>query len=179
LNPISQASRLRIEALLRDLGIAPDHPRLARLEAFAEAAELVEVARDGEGRALRLAPAAAEAWQRLASAATREGVGLTLISGFRSYAHQRDLVRRKLAAGEPLEDVLRVLAPPGYSEHHTGCAVDVGSPGAEVLGPGFARSPAFVWLAEHGPRQRWRLSYPAGNVSGYIYEPWHWRFLAP
>ncbi|HEX3729680.1 MAG TPA: M15 family metallopeptidase [Opitutaceae bacterium] len=146
------------------------------MEAFEEAAELAEAARDPEGRGIRLAPAAAEAWRSLASAASRDRIELTLISGLRTYAYQRDLVRAKLASGEMLEAALQVVAPPGYSEHHTGFAADIGSPGTEELEAGFDRSPAYAWLQKNAPGFGWRLSFPAGNAAGYVYEPWHWRF---
>jgi len=161
---------------LREVGVAPDHPRLARLEAFEEAAELMDAASDPEGRRIRLAPAAAAAWRKLADAARRDRMELILISGFRSYGYQGGLLRAKLAAGETIEAALQVLAPPGYSEHHTGLAADFGTPGAETLEASFAASPAYAWLEKNGPTLGWRLSYPAGNASGFIFEPWHWRF---
>ncbi|HVW20372.1 MAG TPA: M15 family metallopeptidase [Opitutaceae bacterium] len=164
---------------MRELELGLNHPRLARLEAFEEATALLEAARDAQGRGTYLAPAAARAWKELAAAAARDGVVLELVSGFRSYEHQAQLVRAKVVAGEPLEAILRVVAPPGYSEHHTGFAADVGAPGEEALEMSFARTPAFTWLAERAPAMGWRLSYPGGNRSGYIYEPWHWRFWPP
>jgi zinc D-Ala-D-Ala carboxypeptidase len=72
--------------------------------------------------------------------------------------------------------VLRINAPPGYSEHHTGRAVDLGTAGCAALDQAFAQTPAFAWLQRHAQRFGFYLSYPRDNAEGYLYEPWHWCF---
>jgi D-alanyl-D-alanine carboxypeptidase len=72
--------------------------------------------------------------------------------------------------------VLSVTAPPGYSEHHTGRAVDVATPGSPVLETTFEQTRAFSWLQKHANNFGFYLSFPQGNASGYQYEPWHWCF---
>jgi D-alanyl-D-alanine carboxypeptidase len=67
-----------------------------------------------------------------------------------------------------------VSALPGFSEHHTGRAVDVGTPDSVPLDYGFQSTGAFAWLQSNAADFNFRLSYPADNSEGYVYEPWHW-----
>lgn len=108
--------------------------------------------------------------------AAAKSAGLTLlpISGFRSISRQAALIRRKLSAGEPIARILRVMAAPGFSEHHSGRALDLGCPGCDDLTTGFGRTREFRWLKRHASRFGFHLSYPRGNPQGIIYEPWHW-----
>jgi len=96
------------------------------------------------------------------------------LSGFRSVARQEEIIREKLSAGQPLADILRLVAAPGYSEHHTGRALDLGAPDEPPLEEGFAETAAFTWLVAHAGDYGFRLSYPRGNPHGIAYEPWHW-----
>ena len=145
--------------------------RVARHE---EATELVSVGLDVFGREQRLAPEAAEAWTSMCAAAARDGVRLLLVSGFRSVARQREIVQRKLAAGGPWAEILRVNAYPGHSEHHSGRAIDIGSPHSVHLNEQFETTPEFHWLVEQAGRFGFTLSYPRSGESGVSYEPWHW-----
>lgn len=141
-----------------------------------EAALLARAARDRFGRTHWLQPAAAQALARLASAAQAQGIELEVVSSFRSVRDQARIVARKLAQGQSIEQILAVNAPPGYSEHHTGCAVDFAVPGAPLLTEAFENSAAFAWLSAHAGRFGFRLSYPRDNPQGFVYEPWHWCF---
>ena len=164
----------RIAAGLRVLNIPESYASERRLELQPEAAEL-QVARIlKDGRELKLAPPAAAVWTKLSETASRDGVTLLLISGFRSVDHQRQILERKLAEGKSITEILRVNAAPGYSEHHTGRAVDIGTPGCPPLTEAFEETAAFAWLARHAARFGFRLSYPRDNPHGVIYEPWHW-----
>lgn len=144
------------------------------LRAHPEATTLEVCGRGSDGRQHRLVPEAAAAWREVVHAAATAGVSLHIVSAFRSVDRQTALVERKLAAGQTLEDIFRVLAPPGYSEHHTGRAVDVGTPGCPPADVAFEHTGAFRWLNVHAAAFGFHLSYPRGNASGYQYEPWHW-----
>lgn len=144
------------------------------LQTHSEAAALEVCERGSDGRQHRLVPEAAGAWRGLVRTAAASDVSIHVVSAFRSVERQTVLVERKLAAGWALEDILRVLAPPGYSEHHTGRAVDVGTPGCPPADIAFEHTAAFRWLNAHADAFGFRLSYPRGNASGYQYEPWHW-----
>ncbi len=164
----------RIESILAELGIATALVAARSLPECAEACEL-ELAETGEdGREHRLTPEAAAAWKAMKAAALEDGVVLQVVSAFRSIDRQAEIVRRKLAAGKTIEEVLCVSAPPGFSEHHSGRAVDVGTPGSPVLEIEFERTAAFAWLESRAGEFGFRLSYPRDNRCGYQYEPWHW-----
>lgn len=135
---------------------------------------MVEVGEDGKEHFL--VPAAAQAWRLLKAAAIAENIQLFIVSAFRSVERQAEIVRRKLAAGQSIDQILSVCAPPGFSEHHTGRAVDLSAPGVPVLEPAFDQTAAFAWLTQRAQDFGFYLSFPEGNSQGYLYEPWHWCF---
>jgi D-alanyl-D-alanine carboxypeptidase len=103
-------------------------------------------------------------------------VSLQPVSTFRSVERQAEIIRGKLARGQAIKDIIKVSAPPGYSEHHTGCAVDVGTTDSPALDVVFEQTAAFSWLSSNAESFDFHLSYPRGNPYNYDYEPWHWRF---
>jgi len=115
-------------------------------------------------------------WQAMVQAAASENVTLILISGFRSVAYQRQLIERKLSRGQTLEQILRVSAAPGYSEHHTGRAIDIGTPGCKSLEEEFESTGAFRWLQLNSARFGFFMTYPRFNLHRIVYEPWHWLY---
>jgi D-alanyl-D-alanine carboxypeptidase len=160
----------------RELGI-PAHYAAARGLAFhPEAVEsaLVDVGPNPDGRAVPLTPATAHAWSHMQRAARQSQIELIPISGFRSVERQRQIVLGKLSAGKVMDDILRYIAAPGFSEHHTGRALDIGTPGYITLEEDFAQTPAFAWLETHAERFGFSMSYPRDNPFGIGYEPWHW-----
>jgi zinc D-Ala-D-Ala carboxypeptidase len=164
----------RVRAALAALGAVPELAEHRGLELHADAVELVVAHVSASGREHLLVPRAASHWQELRGAAARDGVELVVISAFRSFDRQFELIRAKVEAGEEISKVLRVMAPPGCSEHHSGRAVDIGTPGCKPLSESFEDTEAFAWLARCGARFGFELSYPRGNSSGFRYEPWHW-----
>lgn len=133
--------------------------------------------RDRYGRRHWLLPIAARAVSRLCASARADGIELEVISSFRSIADQQRILERKLARGQTWSEILAVNAPPGYSEHHTGRAIDFAVPGAPPLTEEFEETTAFAWLRENASEFGFRLSYPRGNPCGFIYEPWHWYWV--
>lgn len=156
------------------LGIPVDSVLQRALPLWDEAAELAWADLGPDGRDKFLAPDAAQAWRQMKAAAQADGVQLQLVSAFRSLAYQVRLMQRKLDAGIPVLDALRVLAPPGCSEHHGGHAADIGTPGFRPAEEEFEYSPAFAWLSARAGTHGFVLSFPRGNRHGYDYEPWHW-----
>ncbi|MGQ9837811.1 MAG: M15 family metallopeptidase [Cyanobacteriota bacterium] len=132
------------------------------------------------GREVRLRQAAAESYRRMSEAAQAAGIRLVPISGFRSIADQ-ELLFFQLAQSQALrpEERAVVSAPPGYSEHHTGYAIDIGDAGFPQFDTqeGFETTPAFHWLERNAARFGFELSFPRDNPQGVSYEPWHWRFV--
>jgi D-alanyl-D-alanine carboxypeptidase len=160
-----------------DLGIPADYGMRRGLPLQTEATALVSIGASPEGREIHLGAQAAEAWARMTRAAGAHGITLAAYSGFRSVARQTEIIRRKLAAGETIEAILRVVAAPGYSEHHTGRAVDIGVPGAEPLTEDFEGTSEFRWLEANAGAFGFRMSFPRANPFGIAYEPWHWCYV--
>lgn len=168
--------RARIESLLASLQISREVFAGRSLTLQLEAEELVIAEIGDDGREHRLIPAAADAWRAMRAAALADGVAVRIASAFRGVDRQAEIVRDKLARGLSLGEILAVSAAPGYSEHHSGCAVDVTTDKSTPLEDGFEQTAAFRWLSEHGGEFSFLLSYPRGNASGYAFEPWHWRY---
>ncbi|HEX5420104.1 MAG TPA: M15 family metallopeptidase [Gammaproteobacteria bacterium] len=162
------------DELLDSLGIPTVLVSARNLQRWPDAKrlEIAEIGKDG--REHRLEPRAAHAWQQMKAAAIGDGETLYIVSAFRSAVRQAEIIRRKLQAQLAIEEILSICAPPGYSEHHTGRAVDLSAPGVPALTTAFEETSAFRWLCANAPRFGFRLSYPSGNEYGYQYEPWHW-----
>ena len=163
-----------LSKLHQELGISDKYGLDPSLPVFDEAVELVEIGPNLVGRMQSLTPVAASQWQAMVSAATGDGIMLMIVSGFRSVEHQAALIRRKISAGQTIDEILMVNAAPGYSEHHTGRAVDIATPGWRPLTEEFESSDAFKWLCSNSGRFGFSLSYPRDNPHGFTYEPWHW-----
>ncbi|HJV76702.1 MAG TPA: M15 family metallopeptidase [Noviherbaspirillum sp.] len=164
----------KLSDMLAFLGISDDLLACKRLPFYPDARELEVAETDATGTAYLLVPQAAAAWRALKQAAQQDGIVLELVSAFRGIERQAEIIRNKLARGMPMETILTLSAPPGYSEHHTGRAVDINTPGCEATEEPFEHTDAFAWLMQHAARFRFTLSYPRGNSLGFIYEPWHW-----
>ncbi|WP_254967063.1 D-alanyl-D-alanine carboxypeptidase family protein [Cyanobium sp. CH-040] len=135
---------------------------------------LVEVA---PGQALHRD--AAQALLGMQRAAAADGVQLVLLSAFRPVALQKELFFDvKSERNQSARERAQVSAPPGFSEHSTGYAVDLGDALAPQshLSVSFERTAAFAWLEANAARHHFILSFPPGNAQGVSYEPWHWRF---
>lgn len=163
-------------SMLETLGIALDLVVGRNLEEYAVATNLELVELDHGGMEHLLDPLAAKTWNSLRKAAEGEGVQIYLISAFRSVQRQREIIEKKIRQGLSIEQILEFSAPPFFSEHHTGCAVDVGTPDATDLDQAFEETDAFLWLAENAASFGFEMSYPLNNLMGFAYEPWHWRF---
>jgi zinc D-Ala-D-Ala carboxypeptidase len=139
--------------------------------------ELVPITDDGS---IVLRQAAAEKFLDMMAAAKAEGIEIVPLSGFRSIEEQEGVFFDvKAERGQEATKRAEVSAPPGYSEHHTGYAVDVGDryyPDAD-LRESFENTPAFEWLQANAGYYSFELSFPKGNAQNVSYEPWHWRFV--
>ncbi|MCC6628569.1 MAG: M15 family metallopeptidase, partial [Chloroflexi bacterium] len=118
----------------------------------------------------------------LVADAERVGLRLRVVSGHRSALYQAEVVEREVrllrSAGlsdeEARREAARYVARPGESEHHLGTVIDFN----EVDGD-FASAPEARFLAEHGWRYGFLVSYPPGAEArtGYVHEPWHLRWV--
>ena len=160
--------------LHQELGIPADHGQDGMPPFYAETDDLIDVGPNLVGRMQQLTPAAAARWQQMVELAGDDGVRLLIVSGFRSFEYQAQLIRKKLVAGQAIEEILQVNAAPGFSQHHTGAAVDIATPGSRPLTEEFADSNAFAWLSDNALQFGFSMTYPPDNQYGFIYEPWHW-----
>ena len=111
--------------------------------------------------------------------AAQRGISLQLLSGYRSIDLQRDIFyENKSLRNQTAIERSRDSAPPGYSEHSTGYAIDVGDgnyPNTHFEVE-FEQTPAFKWMKRYASKYHFVLSFPPNNKQGVTYEPWHWRF---
>jgi D-alanyl-D-alanine carboxypeptidase-like protein/S-layer family protein len=133
-----------------------------------------------DGRLLQ--PEAAAAWTALRNAAAADGISMRLTSAYRSVSRQAELFRSLLlgTTDAAIDATLGIVAPPGYSRHHTGYTIDLGSEG-KVL-DAFITTAAHEWLSannfENAKRYGWIPSYPEGAVlAGPDPEPWEYTWI--
>jgi D-alanyl-D-alanine carboxypeptidase len=164
----------RIAALQNQLGIRPDYATQCKLDLCEECTNPVSIGKDIFNRDQKMTPRAARAWFEMKAAAASSGIELQAVSAFRSVEYQAGIIEQKLDAGQSMEQILKVSTAPGYSEHHTGRALDISTPGFKPLEEEFENSPAFKWLEKTAGNFGFRMSFPKNNHHGVSYEPWHW-----
>lgn len=118
----------------------------------------------------------AEAFKEMKKAAKKEGVKLKVVSGYRSSHYQIQVFRRKFGGKCPTDEQmkarLKYSAPSGFSEHHTGLAVDINE-----TEDWFKDTKEYTWLCNHAKEYGFELSFPENNSQGLGFEPWHWRYV--
>lgn len=161
----------RVNALHRKLRVPRDYT-LRGLPFHREASELVAVPCGLDGQQRLMTPATRSLWLALHAAAAAAGITLLVRWAFRGIDDQAQLIRDQLSCGGgSIEQLLTWIAAPGYSEHHTGRALDFECVPAEME---FENTRAFDWLCQNASGFGFELSYPHDNAYGLIYEPWHW-----
>ena len=143
-------------------------------------APMSELVRVYQNRQIKMRRTAAKKLKEMIIDAKAQGVKLVPISGFRTIVQQEALffgigAQRNQTPAQRAA----VSAPPKYSEHHTGYALDIGDGWAPAtnLTTNFEKTTAFRWLENNAARYGFELSFPQGNLQGVNYEPWHWRFV--
>jgi zinc D-Ala-D-Ala carboxypeptidase len=123
---------------------------------------------------------AATAAKKMMQAARKNGVYIVPVSGYRDLTLQEELFAAQIQRRGSIQMAATVSAPPGYSEHHTGYALDFGDqnrPETDTEST-FEQTDAFQWLAQNAHQYGFEMSFPPGNSQGVMYEPWHWRYVA-
>lgn len=120
-------------------------------------------------------------------AAKADGVNLMICSAYRSYDRQTTLFNNKMkklmSRGMSYMDAYAVgsmsVTVPGTSEHQLGLALDILTSSYTEMDDGFGETEAGKWLAANAPKYGFILRYPAGKeeITGIIYEPWHFRYV--
>ena len=175
---VGQLPLERLEERLHGLGLDGEYGDRTGLELVAEPDWLAFAGFDRYRRPLWLHVDAARAWHHLRETALRDGVVLEAISGYRSHDYQLGIFERKLARGLSVDEILTVNAAPGYSEHHSGLALDIGAPDEPPAEESFEHTAAFAWLRDNAGGYGFVMSYPRDNPHGIVYEPWHWFYRA-
>lgn len=126
-----------------------------------------------------LHPEAAKALMRMIYAARDDGVWIVPVSGFRTLEKQKRLFQAQVERLGSEKKAAEVSAPPGYSEHHTGFAIDLtdGKYPKKDITNYFQKTEAYDWLTKNANRFDYELSFPRNNSQGISFEPWHWRYI--
>jgi D-alanyl-D-alanine carboxypeptidase len=156
------------------LGIPQDYASTRSLQLVSECRDLISMGTDVFGREQLGHAETKKAWDAMKTAAYQDGVELDLVSAFRSIDYQASLIERKLVAGQTIEEILSVSAAPGFSEHHSGRALDITTPQTSPLESDFSETTAYRWLMENAHHFEFSESYGPNNPHGLIWEPWHW-----
>ena len=133
----------------------------------------------GRNEAKYLRREASDALTSLFENARKGGIALCGISGFRSYELQKSVYYKYTKQlGEKTAEI--VSAKPGTSEHQTGLSIDISAKSINyALSNSFANTREGKWLAENAAEFGFILRYPKGKeaITGYVYEPWHFRYI--
>ncbi len=115
---------------------------------------------------------ACDAFVAMAEQALTDDILIQVHSGFRSIWYQEKIFIKYMARGRSWEDLVRYVAPPGYSEHALGTAFDFYPSNWR-----FADSTTYHWLREHAHEFGFRETYPEHSPKGFPWEAWHWRYV--
>ena len=138
--------------------------------------DLKFIGKDIYGRKQYLSADAASAWKDMEEAAKNSGINLLFVSGFRSYSYQASIIKRKIDRGLLIEDILKYNKLPGFSEHHSGRAIDITNSPNAGLSDDFVYTDEYRWLLDNCDRFGFRLTYKEGNNTDIMFEPWHWYY---
>ncbi|AKG24676.1 hypothetical protein IJ00_16015 [Calothrix sp. 336/3] len=126
-----------------------------------------------------LRPEAALSLMKMIYAAREKGVWIIPVSGYRTIAQQQKLFQQQTQRKGSAKEAAKISAPAGYSEHHTGFAVDLAdgkSPRLDLAFE-FEKTDTYLWLKKHAQEFGFELSFPRNNPQGVSFEPWHWRYV--
>jgi len=104
--------------------------------------------------------------------AEADGILIQVESGYRSAGYQAKIFKRMLAEGREFDDIVRYVAPPGYSNHMLGTAVDFSPSNWR-----FADTEQYLWLQEHGNSFGFEEIYSKNNRMKMPWEAWHWQYM--
>ncbi|MCQ2744157.1 MAG: D-alanyl-D-alanine carboxypeptidase family protein [bacterium] len=118
----------------------------------------------------------AEIFKEMKKTARKDGIRLKVVSGYRSSKYQIQVFRSKFNGEYPTEEQMKMRlkysAPSGFSEHHTGLAIDICE--TEEC---FKDTEEYKWLLKHANEYGFEMSFPENNEQGLGFEPWHWRYV--
>lgn len=124
-----------------------------------------------ESYRIYILPKTKDALLLMSSEARKDSVFLIVDSGFRSVGFQKRIIKNRLSAGEEYQKVINYVAPPGYSQHHSGLAIDFVP--SEAL---FAKTREYLWLKNNAGNFGFHETYPEDSTGNIPWESWHWIF---
>ncbi len=124
-----------------------------------------------DGSSVYITEEANYALKKMLQAAKDDSIMLMVESGYRSYGYQKKIFKKLIEKGRTYDDIIRYVAPPGYSQHSLGTAVDFYPSDWQ-----FASLPAYTWLKENGGKFGFYETYSENNSEGYPWEAWHWNY---
>jgi len=143
---------------------------------ISEETKLLFAGIDIYGRNQYLLDSALVSWELMGKEAEKLGLKLFLVSGYRSYAYQAGIIKRKIDRGIMIEDILKFNKLPGLSEHHSGRAIDISNDKNTGLSITFENTEEYLWLLENAENFGFRLTYKKDNSFDIMFEPWHWYY---
>ena len=126
---------------------------------------------------MKMVSEAKNAFENLSKDAAKQNLKVIAMSTYRSYEYQVDLYNRYVKTdGKEAADTYS--GRPGNSEHQTGLAIDVTTYNAKQQGD-FEKTDEFTWMTNNAYKYGFILRYPKDkeNITGYSYEPWHYRYV--
>ena len=148
-----------------------------KLESDYVPSDLVHITSTYGGNGQYIKVEAFEEYKRMHTDMKVLGLNLLVKSSYRSYTYQTNLYNNYVARdGRANAD--KYSARPGYSEHQTGLAIDVGTPTTSDLGD-FLYTNEYEWMMQNAHKYGFILRYPEDSIhiTGYMYEPWHFRYV--
>lgn len=138
-----------------------------------EASDLVTLSKDYSSRGHKIKKVASEPLMKMIDAAKADGLNLLVISGYRTESTQSGLFNNSVKR-HGMDHALIYSAKPGYSEHQLGLTVDLNS-----TEENFDQTKEYKWLKANSYKYGFIERYPKGKefITGYGYEPWHYRYL--
>lgn len=114
-------------------------------------------------------------FEKMWEEAQKAKINLSIKSGFRSYKYQQKLLKEYLQK-DNIQNIQTYLAMPGFSEHQTGLAIDLVDCHSKQIRK---HQKEYKWLHNNAYKYGFILRYPKGKekITGYKYEPWHFRFV--
>ncbi|MCG6931942.1 MAG: M15 family metallopeptidase [Desulfofustis sp.] len=125
-----------------------------------------------DGSEIYILAEALEPFVEMAARAHQDGVELLAESAYRSVHYQARIFKKRMKEGYRYEDIVRYVAPPGYSQHMLGTAIDFYPSNWE-----FAESEQYRWLQEHAGEFGFEETFSRHNRYNISWESWHWNYV--
>ena len=172
INLIFSTSQLTLDEIYLKLNI---NKELIEGIIILEEKNIISIGLNSLGKEIFLSKKCALAWDIMQKDAISDSIEISILSGFRSYYKQYEIINYKLNNGLNLEEILKENKLPGLSQHHSGNAIDIIS-NSYKLSLEFEKTLAYTWLVNNAYKYGFFLTYPKDNKDGIMFEPWHWYF---